>query len=167
MSVQPPVPPWYRQKWPWLLMLMPALAVVGGFITLWFAMSTNNAMVVDDYYKDGKAINLELGRDRVAEQRGLQATLRRADPGVTMQLTALNGSLPPFVTLRVVHATRAELDLTITLSATDSGVYRAQAPELPASGRWNLLLEDPDRNWRLTATAENGFGEPLRLGSQR
>ena len=162
-STQQPVTPWYRQLWPWLLMLMPALAVVGGFITLWFALSTNNAMVVDDYYKEGKAINLELARDREAAQRGLDATIASEGGGIVVRLAARNGSLPPFVTLRVVHATRAELDRTFTLARTDGGVYAAPDGQLPGPGRWNLLVEDPERTWRLTAAAE-GFAAPVRLG---
>ena len=160
---QSSVTPWYRQRWPWLLMLMPALAVVGGFITLWFALSTNNAMVVDDYYKEGKAINLELARDREAAQRGLEATLASEGGGVVVRLGARNGSLPPFLTLRVVHATRDELDRTFTLARTGPGVYADSNGQLPGPGRWNLLVEDPERTWRLTAAAE-GFAGPVRLG---
>lgn len=154
--------PWYRQRWPWLLMLMPALAVVGGFVTLWFALTTNNAMVVDDYYREGKAINLELARDREAQQRGLQATLAAEPDRVALRLDARNGSLPPFVTLRVVHATRAELDRSFTLARAEPGLYVDAEGRLPGPGRWRVLLEDPERSWRLTGAAQ-GFETALRL----
>lgn len=37
--------PWYRQLWPWLLILPPAAAVVGGFATLYLAVSRPDALV--------------------------------------------------------------------------------------------------------------------------
>ena len=158
-------PPWYRQAWPWLLMLMPALAIVGGAITFWLAATTNNSLVVDDYYKEGKAINRQLEREQSAERLGLAATIARGpDGGAELRLASAAGApLPPFVTVRLVHATRAELDRTVTLSATGGGVYRSGQAELPDSGRWNVLVEDPDRSWRLAGSA-TGFTEPLRLG---
>jgi hypothetical protein len=40
--------PWYRQLWPWLLMLPPAAAVFGGFLTLYLALATPDPLVRDD-----------------------------------------------------------------------------------------------------------------------
>ena len=65
--------PWYRQKWPWLLMLPPAAAVVGGFITLWLAIKTWDGLVVDDYYKEGLAIRKTMDRSLKAGELGLTA----------------------------------------------------------------------------------------------
>lgn len=147
-------------------MLMPALAVVGGLITFWLAATTNNALVVDDYYREGKAINRQLARDQAARELALRAELA-AGPGggIELRLSAAQGNLPPFLTLRVIHATRAELDFIATLSSVGNGIYRGNQAELPTSGRWNVLLEDPDRSWRLTGVA-TGFKEPLLLGTK-
>jgi hypothetical protein len=166
-STMPPKP-WYRQLWPWLLMSMPAAAVVGGAITFWLAATSNNALVVDDYYREGKAINLELDRDRTAAQLGLSAELtREADAAATLRISASAGTaLPAFVTLHLVHATRAELDRTIPLASVGPGRYFAPQAQLPRSGRWNVVVEDPDRHWRLVGTA-TGFDSPLRLGADR
>jgi len=35
-----PARPWYRQLWPWLLMLPPAAAVIGGGFTLYLATAS-------------------------------------------------------------------------------------------------------------------------------
>lgn len=158
-------PPWHRQLWPWLLMLMPGLAIVGGAITLWLALSTNNALVVDDYYREGKAINRQLARDDAARKLGLQARIAAAEGGgIEIRLSGTGPVAAPFLTLRLVHATRAELDRIATLSSVGGGVYRSAQGELPTSGRWNVLLEDPDRTWRLTG-AVTGFSEPMSLGT--
>ena len=162
----PPVP-WYRQLWPWLLMLMPATALVGGVITFWLAATTNNSLVVDDYYREGRAINMQLARDRAAESLGLSATLSRVPGGAELRLSGAPGTaLPPFVTVQVLHATRSELDRTLTLAASGGGLYRSQQQELPLDGRWNVLIEDPDRQWRLTGSV-TGFSRGLEISAPR
>jgi hypothetical protein len=62
--------PWYAQRWPWLLMLGPVLVILAGSYTCWLAFSRQDALVVDDYYKQGRAINQDLRRDRVATAMG-------------------------------------------------------------------------------------------------
>lgn len=59
-------PPWYRQRWPWLLMVGPAWVLAAGAVVGYLAFSRPDAMVVDDYYAQGKAINQDLRRDQVA-----------------------------------------------------------------------------------------------------
>jgi hypothetical protein len=158
--------PWYRQLWPWLLMLMPATALVGGVITFWLAATTNNSLVVDDYYREGRAINMQLARDRAAQSLGLAATLSRTPGGAELRLTGAAGAaLPPFVTVHVLHATRSELDRTLTLAAAGGGLYRS-LQELPLDGRWNVMIEDPDRTWRLTGSAA-GFANALEIAAPR
>lgn len=160
--------PWYRQTWPWLLMLMPAIALFGGLATFWLAATTNNALVVDDYYREGKAINLQLARDTAATTLGLAATLRRGTDGrPVLELAAAAGTtVPAALILRVVHATRAELDQTYRLSADATGRYRADSGTLPAAGRWNLMIEDPARVWRLSASATD-FNQPVHFAARR
>ncbi len=59
----PDARPWYRHAWPWLLAIAPAAALIGGFVTLWLAVTTSDSLVVDDYYREGRAINQQLARD--------------------------------------------------------------------------------------------------------
>ena len=60
--------PWYREPWPWILMAGPAVVVVAGFFTLWLAVSTSDGLVVEDYYKQGLAINRVFAREDAAER---------------------------------------------------------------------------------------------------
>lgn len=48
-----PERPWYRQVWPWLLMLPPAAAVIGGCLTLYLAVSRPDVLVRRDCVQDG------------------------------------------------------------------------------------------------------------------
>ena len=68
--------PWYTHRWPWLLMLGPAVVAVAGIATSYVAFTSQDALVVGDYYKKGKAINQDLRRDRAAAALGLAVELR-------------------------------------------------------------------------------------------
>ncbi len=160
-------PPWYRQRWPWLLMLAPGAALIGGFFMLWLAASANNSLVVDDYYREGRAINQQLARDHQATVLGLQGELRGvrdADgPAVLLQLQAKPGiEWPDTLMLSLVHATRAELDANWSMQRIGNGTYRAAAT-LPVGGHWQVQIEDPGRQWRLVHQRVSGFDAPVEL----
>ncbi|MFA7665511.1 MAG: FixH family protein [Burkholderiaceae bacterium] len=161
--LNPPCP-WYRQAWPWLLMIMPATAFFGGIFTWWLAATTNNSLVVDDYYREGRAINQQLARDDAAAQMGLSATLRQ-DGGIALQLSGRMGEagLPDTLSLRLVHATDAALDAGLQLNHAGDGLYRA-AGALPAGGHWIVHLEEPQRRWRLIARTDH-FAPAITLSA--
>ena len=45
--------PWYRQLWPWLLIIPPAAAVIGGALTLYLAVTRPDALVDQSCVRDG------------------------------------------------------------------------------------------------------------------
>lgn len=45
--------PWYRHVWPWLLIVPPAAAVIGGFFVLYLAITRPDTLVRKDCFKDG------------------------------------------------------------------------------------------------------------------
>lgn len=159
--------PWYRHRWPWLLAIAPTAALLGGIVTLWLAITTSDSLVVDDYYREGRAINQQIARDRLAAALGLHAELRfasGADPAVVLQLAAERGTeWPPELTLRIVHATIAARDREFHLEHVGDGRYRAAAAAPEPGGRWLVQLEDPGRTWRLVAPAVTRFDAPLAL----
>ncbi len=157
--------PWYRQRWPWLLMIAPATAFAGGVVTFYLAVRSADPLVVDDYYRQGKAINLVLDRDRHASELGLAAVVASRGAGLSVTLTARDGApLPAQLTLRLSHATRAELDrVAVVPGSSERGVYRRDDLALPGDGRWNVQIEPPDRAWRLVGVASDGLVRPLEL----
>lgn len=162
--------PWYRHRWPWLLAIAPAAALIGGMVTLWLAITTSDPLVVDDYYREGRAINQQLARDRLAASLGLHAELRfGAGPHsvVEMQLGAERGSAwPPVLVLRVVHATIAALDREYRLVHVGDGRYQTTGRSPGAGGRWLVQLEDAGRMWRLVAPVVTRFDTPIALHAQ-
>jgi uncharacterized protein len=151
ISLRKPAPgPWYREPWPWILMSGPALVVVAGFVTLSFAMIGQDGLVVDDYYKQGKAINQSLRRDLVAQQLALRAwvDIDQARDRVEIDLASEGSALTDSrLKLTFVHATRSGLDRYIALRR-EGGRYVGALPALPV-GKWHVLLEDAAKQWRL------------------
>ncbi len=147
--------PWYREPWPWLLMAGPVAVVVAGIATIWIAVASSDGLVVDDYYKQGMAINQTIQRDTLAAQRGYRATAMVAGEGrsVTVELAAAAGApLPDMLRLLIVHPTRAGMDGVVLLRQVRAGIYDGVIPAL-TDGRRILVLEDVQSAWRLTADA--------------
>lgn len=161
-----PVEPWYRHRWPWILMAGPFIVVVASFVTLWLAIRTDDGLVTDDYYKKGLAINQTLKLSERATELGLQAGLMISLDSITLRLSAAApGFVPPAsVRVTVSHPTRAGLDQTQVLTLQD-GRYVGRF-KLPPAGHWVVLLEDDAKTWRimgnmiLPASGETIFGAP-------
>ena len=137
--------PWYRERWPWILISGPAAVVVASGFTAWIAFASADGLVADDYYKRGLGINAVLRREQEAERRGISARVQRTADGIAVQLT---GAAPEALFLRLAHATRAGNDLRLRLARGADGAYRAALPPL-AAGRWRAVLDDPRGEWRV------------------
>ena len=142
------VAPWYKHRWPWLLMLGPFVVLVAGFVTMWISFSGADALVVDDYYKQGKAINQDLRRDRVAATLGLQLSLRyeAASGNVVGAMKGLTNQLP--LTLLLVHPTVPQKDKRMVVIPDAEGKFSVALPMLERA-HWQVQIEDAERSWRL------------------
>ena len=148
--------PWYREPWPWLLMAGPATVVVAGFFTLGLAIHSADGLVADDYYKEGKAINMTMHRDERARELGYQAHI--VVPGVGGQVALAFGvSAPPVqeIKLSLHHPTRSGFDRQIVLAKNAHGLFTGTMPRVEP-GRWSVILEDKSQAWRLTGDWQAG-----------
>lgn len=145
--------PWYAQRWPWLLMVGPVAVVLAGIVTIWLAVNFQDALVVDDYYKQGRAINQDLRRDRTATSLQMQAKLNYdAETGalrgrVAGDAAARSGGL----VMRLVHSTLPEKDLLLHVRPDADGRFSAALPMLDVA-RWQVIMENDARDWRLLGT---------------
>lgn len=142
--------PWYREPWPWLIMSGPVLVVVASIVTFAFALDGNDALVADDYYKRGLAINQAIARDQVATTQGYAANVAFGADVVRVKLSGTDA--PPALLLTFVHPTRGGADRIVPLARVANGVYEASL-EPPTPGRWRIVIEDAARTWRLSANA--------------
>jgi hypothetical protein len=140
--------PWYRNRWPWLLMAGPAVVLVAGAATTWIAFASADGLVAEDYYKQGLGINRRLAREDAARALGISA---RVDLDGSLKVF-LNGAAPEALFVHLAHATRAGHDVRLRLAPVRPGIYQAALPELPA-GRWRIVIEDPRGAWRVLAEA--------------
>ncbi|MBT8062655.1 MAG: hypothetical protein HKO64_00875 [Xanthomonadales bacterium] len=64
--------PWYRQFWPWMLIALPAAAVVACFITLWLALTHADPLVIKDsqYQQVRSELRAQAGDDAPGEDDG-------------------------------------------------------------------------------------------------
>lgn len=141
--------PWFREPMVWMVILIPFSAVLVGVVMLTFAIRSNDGLVVDDYYKQGKEINRVLARSEEAVRLGVVASIRFDGQGqVEIRLDQKPEASPrPAIILSLLHRTRAGLDMKTTLIRYADGIYRGQMT-LPDTGVWAVQLEAED--WRVT-----------------
>jgi len=143
--------PWYRHRWPWLLMLGPLAVLIAGAYTGWLAYRQPDALVASDYYKQGKAINQDLSRERAAASLGLSLKLHY-DPAQGVlhgQLLSYGQPIAGAARLRLIHPTKPERDLALDVRPEQNGEFSVPLPELERA-RWQLQMENEHRNWRLS-----------------
>ncbi|HAS4590936.1 TPA: hypothetical protein I6878_003406, partial [Vibrio cholerae] len=69
------VKPWYKQFWPWFLIILPLTVVIWTVVTVIVFANNSVSLVTEDYYKKGKGINIDLTKINVAKELGLNATV--------------------------------------------------------------------------------------------
>ena len=155
-------PTWKQEPLVWLLIAIPASAVVMGVVMLTLAIQSYSGLVIDDYYKHGKQINRVIERDRFAYELGLAAGMRLGDDGMVEIRFDPEVEFVPGenIELSLVHATRPGLDQTLNLKRVDRRLLQGQLP-LSGSGRWNVYLQTPD--WRLTGSLQHPLNPSARL----
>ncbi|HSN70845.1 MAG TPA: FixH family protein [Steroidobacteraceae bacterium] len=151
--------PWYRQFWPWLLIVPPAATVVGGVLTLSLALRHPEYDVRDGHYRDG------LGVYRAAEPTGGAAAIDRdalllLDREGRVQVSVRGGEQSREVLLHLTDpATREHRE--IRLREAGEGRFEGQVI-LPAAAMWQALLTDERAGWSL-AGAVSADGRATRL----
>ena len=141
---------WYRQTWPWVLILIPFTAVLVGIAIVSIALIYPDDLVIDNYYQEGKSINLQKEMDTNAARMGITAkAVVRADNPLEFDI---NNAVDSVVLLRVFHVTDKAKDISIALYPEGEGRYTSKDPVpavLMGKGVWYVALEGVDDQWRL------------------
>jgi hypothetical protein len=103
--------------------------------------------VVDDYYKDGLAINRQLEKKERGRELGIGAALNFSDTHATARMTGPVDAAS--LSLLLSHPLEADRDFRVELTRVGPGIYQAVLPA-PIAPRWHwtLTLEQPN-GWRL------------------
>lgn len=148
---------WYKEPWPWILMAGPAIVVVAAFATFFIAHINAADLVSDDYYQDGKHINLDIKRDQAAFDRHINAQVMFSPNGDAVKVL-LSGNFNPSrpLKLTLLHPAKRSFDQTVELklpagAAPSNGPVELDAAlkPIPSAQHWYVRLEDADGQWRV------------------
>ena len=67
---------WYREPWAWVVFLLPLKAIVVGIPYYIIANTNPDPIVIGDYYKKGKYINMEVSKVKLAQKLGMKFALK-------------------------------------------------------------------------------------------
>ncbi|MBV8632972.1 MAG: FixH family protein [Burkholderiaceae bacterium] len=142
--------PWYKHRWPWILMSGPLIVVVAASFSGWLAFTRQDALVADDYYKQGTAINQDLKRETKAASLGLNLNMVYLP-----QSRILSGALTSFghphagtFTVTLAHATDPNKDIVLRVEPDVTGHFEIGMPGFEAS-LWKVTIENATHQWRL------------------
>jgi hypothetical protein len=104
-------------------------------------------LVVDDYYKEGLAINRQLERQNQAKALKLKAQFSNQQRQLDIQIEGLLEA--PQLRLLLSHAMESDQDFVVPVKRLSQGHYRVLLPKL-LRGRWHWTLDEGvSSNWRL------------------
>lgn len=150
------VRPWYREQWVWFLLGIPAASVILSSIMVYVAVTTEDSLVSDDYYKEGMAFNQRLDKDKLAGALGVEAMVSQDIQSQTLRVT-LSGSSDASVTespvlfVELEHPTLKTQDLFLRL-IPNGDHYLGSLDTMP-EGKYYLTLTDSMESWRLQGVA--------------
>lgn len=148
--------PWYKQFWLWFILAPLLVVFAAGFSMLYLAIATDDGVVVDNYYKDGKAIVVRHEEDDYARSLGLNAAMKQQGLSFTIDLKGDLKVMPEQLLLHVIYPTSKAFDVDVVLSHQGLGRFSGKLPEA-ISGNWKLQLQPVAEGslWRLHADNVN------------
>jgi hypothetical protein len=154
--------PWYKQFWPWFLIALPLSSVIAGVTTVIIAANTTDSMVVDDYYKDGLAINESLAKKNKAKDMGIEAELVFSENKLLVKVTSKE-AIKDSLFLNFQHATLSEKDFRLALKKDAKGNYYSEL-EASVDGSWFISLFPYQESWELEKKVTLPSSLEIRLG---
>ncbi|WP_371185323.1 FixH family protein [Thalassotalea maritima] len=139
--------PWYKEPWAYLVFALPLSAVIAGITTLIIANTGADTVVVDDYYKKGKAINQDIRKIKLAEKLGIRFDIKITDQEVIFKPTGIEKSFP-LLNVHFYHATLADRDFSLKLTPDGNGWMR-QSINTNIDGKWRIVVEPFDDKWKM------------------
>lgn len=140
--------PWYKQFWPWFLITIPLISMILSLTMVTLAINTKDSMVIDDYYKEGRSINLQLAKYQEAKAQNIQTKLNVAGQRVSLTFSSGLPSSGEALELKFHHATLIDNDFAMLLTRDAAGVYRG-VMEKPINGNWKISLLPLDQRWKI------------------
>ncbi|MBQ4876461.1 FixH family protein [Pseudoalteromonas luteoviolacea] len=157
--------PWYKNFWPWFLMFFPLVTIIACVFLVTYAVGNGPDMVVDDYYKKGKAINLELSKFNKAKALYLHGDLIVENDKISFDFTKGDRSNVNALKVSFYHRTIKEYDFSTTLLANASGTYTALLDK-EHSGAFTVFIEPMDGSWKMKENLQLPTDKPVSITPQ-
>lgn len=159
--------PWYRQFWPWMLIALPLSVVIASMITIILAIDNPDSVVVDDYYKQGLAINRDIAREQRAKEMGvdLRMQLSASHAQLHVHYSGIKGVAPQQMKVQFIHPTLKQRDQTVILVKSGDSDYSGKIARL-AGSQWDLLVEPDDGQWRISTRISSPWNGVLHITAQ-
>jgi hypothetical protein len=141
---------WYREPWAWLVFFLPFSAVVAGTITYVIANTDPDTLVVGDYYKTGKAINLQVAKVKRAQKLGIRFTLQVSNNELIIEPTGIEKTFS-LLNVSFFHPTQEDKDFYLALTPDGNGHFR-HSFDHDISGKWKITISPFDNNWKIQET---------------
>ncbi|ATC98575.1 MULTISPECIES: FixH family protein [Pseudoalteromonas] len=154
--------PWYKQFWPWFIIFVPASAVIACITLLFYMSDKGPSMVVDDYYKKGKAINLELSKFDRAKALYLHADLTVSNGVVTVNFTKGDSLKPAALKVSFYHTTLKDKDVDLMLAPNANGAYSSVTDEL-LDARYTVFIEPIGGEWKLKENIKLPYDSAFKI----
>lgn len=142
------VKPWYKQFWPWFLIAIPTSSFIMAYFIVKFATNTQDSLVVDDYYKEGKAYNVNHQKVENARKLRIMTDLSVNDGQIALEFHSGIPEEGNALKLSFYHVTLAERDVSLLLTRDANGIYRGFV-EQDLSGKWRVTLSPLDDSWKV------------------
>jgi hypothetical protein len=139
--------PWYKEPMVWLAISIPLSAVIYGIFFLTVSITSFDGMVVDDYYKNGLAINRQLEKKERAAEQGISAKFDFTGGRVTVIVAGPVSA--ERLQLLLSHPLESDRDFKVMLVQSMPGEYRGRL-QAEVAPRWHwALLNNGEQPWRL------------------
>ncbi|EGR0410654.1 FixH family protein [Vibrio cholerae] len=140
------VKPWYKQFWPWFLIILPLTVVIWTVATVIVFANNSVSLVTEDYYKKGKGINIDLSKINIAKELELHATIQSEGNNVLIAFDKGQLTHYPAIQAMFAHRTLPDRDFSQLVTADAQGIYRVKLDH-ELQGPWFLELTPHDAQW--------------------
>ena len=139
---------WYQSPIGWLIFFVILATVTSGVLMITISISDPDDIVIDDYYKQGLAINLSKARNTRALKLGIKADFVSTPRGLTVRVIGLKGTENSALRMYLQHPTRRRHDRQFRLPCGQDGCSSMISGI--RHGRYYYAIEPQDRHWRLS-----------------
>ena len=148
-----------RNYWPVLLIAIPFAAVLFGIFMITTTLYYPDDLIIDNYYKDGMAINKFLVQDELAQQMDVKVSLvSQSENYLELRVGNVEDSA---ILMNLFHVTSQADDISMILVPEEDYLYSVKSKSLKILGKkgiWYIELIGTDKPWRVKQRIET----PLR-----